>query len=123
MNALASNLRASAAHPAEEEASADTAARFVILRKESDDGYSTRGPITWAMPFEKAREEIVKLKTQYPHLNFVLAAEIGEAVMTESVGILLTGGESETAQRYYAPGEAHPDSLQRMVESVSIGAI
>ncbi len=60
---------------------------FIILRRETADGYSTRGPVARAMSLKDARAEIVRLKKVYPHQDFVIMSEIGEATMSERVTV------------------------------------
>jgi len=60
---------------------------FIILRREVADGYSTRGPIARAMTLKDARAEIVRLKKVYPHQEFVIMSEIGEATVSERVTV------------------------------------
>jgi hypothetical protein len=60
---------------------------FIILRRETAEGYSTRGPIARAMGLKDARAEIVRLKKIYPHQDFVIMSEIGEATMSERVTV------------------------------------
>jgi hypothetical protein len=60
---------------------------FIILRRETADGYSTRGPIARAMTLRDARAEIMRLKKIYPHQDFVIMSEIGEATMSERVTV------------------------------------
>jgi hypothetical protein len=60
---------------------------FIILRREAADGYSTRGPIARAMSLKEARAEVVRLKKVYPHQDFVIMSEIGEATVSERVTV------------------------------------
>jgi hypothetical protein len=60
---------------------------FIILRRENSEGYSTRGPIARAMSLRDARTEIVRLKKIYPHQDFVIMSEIGEATVSERVTV------------------------------------
>jgi hypothetical protein len=62
-------------------------AKFAILRRESGGGYSTRGPIAYEMNFTEAREEITRLKVLYPHQDFVIMGEIGEAKRSDRVTV------------------------------------
>lgn len=63
------------------------AAKFAILRRESAGGYSTRGPVAHEMSFDDARNEIARLKAHYPHQDFVIMGEIGEARRSERVTV------------------------------------
>lgn len=60
-------------------------AKFAIFRRESCGGYSTRGPIAYEMTFVDAKEEIIRLKVLYPHQDFVIMGEMGEAKRSERV--------------------------------------
>jgi hypothetical protein len=51
---------------------------FAIFRRESSGGYSSRGPIAPVLSLEQARREIARLRTIYPHQDFVMLGEIGE---------------------------------------------
>jgi hypothetical protein len=60
---------------------------FIILRRETAGGYSTRGPIVQPMSLTDARAEIVRLKKQFPHQDFVIMGEVGEATVSERVTV------------------------------------
>lgn len=60
--------------------------RFAILRRESD-GYSTRGPIAAEMTLENARREVTRLKSAFPHQDFVIMGEIGTVSRSERVTV------------------------------------
>jgi hypothetical protein len=60
---------------------------FIILRRETIDGYSTRGPIVHAMSLKEARAEVVRLKKLYPYQDFVIMGEVGEVSMSERVTV------------------------------------
>jgi hypothetical protein len=60
---------------------------FLILRREHAGGYSTRGPIAQPMSLKDARAEVVRLKKAYPHQDFVIMGEVGEATLSERVTV------------------------------------
>jgi hypothetical protein len=60
---------------------------FIILRRETAGGYSSRGPIAQPMAFKEARDEIVRLKKLFPHQDFVIMGEVGEATKSERVTV------------------------------------
>ena len=62
-------------------------ATFIILRRETSGGYSTRGPIAQPMSLKETRDEIVRLKKLFPHQDFVIMGEIGEATRSERVTV------------------------------------
>ena len=62
-------------------------AKFSVFRREALGGYSTRGPVAQEMDLATARKEIVRLKSLYPHQDFVLMGEIGEATRSERVTV------------------------------------
>ena len=51
---------------------------FAIFRRESSGGYSSRGPIAPVLSLDQARREIARLRSTYPHQDFVILGEIGE---------------------------------------------
>jgi hypothetical protein len=63
------------------------ATKFSIFRRESAGGYSTRGPVVPEMTLLEARKEIARLKSLYPHQDFVIMGEIGEATRSERVTV------------------------------------
>jgi hypothetical protein len=67
--------------------------KFAILRKESAGGYSTRGPTAKEMSFAEARDEIARLKSLYPHQDFVMMGEVGEAKRTVRVTVKIEAPE------------------------------
>lgn len=60
---------------------------FIILRRETVGGYSTRGPIAQPMTLKDARAEIVRLKKIFPHQDFVIMGEVGEATRSDRVTV------------------------------------
>jgi len=62
-------------------------AKFSVFRRECLGGYSTRGPVAQEMDFDAARKEIVHLKSLYPHQDFVIMREIGEATRSERMRV------------------------------------
>src|SRR5260221_177155 len=60
-------------------------ANFIVLRRESVGGYSSRGPIAQPMTLKEARAEIVRLKKDVPHRDFVIMGEVGEVTRSERV--------------------------------------
>jgi len=75
------------AAPACQESKRDMTTKFSIFRRESSGGYSTRGPVVPEMTLAEARTEIARLKTLYPHQDFVIMGEIGEATRSERVTV------------------------------------
>lgn len=81
--------------------------RFAILRRESD-GYSTRGPIAAEMTLENARREVTRLKSAFPHQDFVIMGEIGEATRSDRVTVKieapdLSGPAKKRRKRAFEP--------------------
>jgi hypothetical protein len=73
---------------------------FVLLRRESAGGYSTRGPIAQPMTLKEARDEIVRLKKLFPHQDFVIMGEVGEVSRSERVTVKIDAPDlSEAAPR------------------------
>lgn len=60
---------------------------FIILRRETIGGYSTRGPIAQPMTLKDARAEVMRLKKVFPHQDFVIMGEVGEATRSERVTV------------------------------------
>lgn len=60
---------------------------FIILRRETVGGYSTRGPIAQPLTLTDARAEIVRLKKLFPHQDFVIMGEVGEVSRSERVTV------------------------------------
>lgn len=60
--------------------------RFAIFRHESA-GYSTRGPVVPEMSLEEARKEVARLKSTYPHQEFVIMGEIGTVTRSERITV------------------------------------
>ena len=60
--------------------------RFAIFRHESG-GYSTRGPVVPEMTLEEARKEVARLKSAYPHQEFVIMGEIGTVSRSERITV------------------------------------
>lgn len=59
---------------------------YAIFRREGS-GYSTRGPIVPEMTLDQARKEITRLKTAFPHQDFVIMGEIGTVTRTEKITV------------------------------------
>ena len=73
---------------------------FIILRRETVGGYSTRGPIAQPMTLKDARSEIVRLKKVFPHQDFVIMGEVGEATRSDRVTVKIDAPDlSEAAPR------------------------
>jgi hypothetical protein len=73
---------------------------FIILRRETVGGYSTRGPIAQPMALKEARAEIVRLKKVFPHQDFVIMGEVGEVTRSERVTVKIDAPDlSEAAPR------------------------
>lgn len=74
--------------------------KFTILRHESG-GYSTRGPIAFEMSLEEARREVARLKSTFPHQDFVIMGEIGTVSRSERVTVRIEAPdlEGELARR------------------------
>ena len=70
---------------------------FIILRREND-GYSTRGPIVHAMTLKEARTESVRLKKLFPHQDFVIMGEVGEATLSERVTVKIDAPDLSEAR-------------------------
>lgn len=70
---------------------------FVILRREID-GYSTRGPIVHSMSLKEARGEVVRLKKLFPHQDFVIMGEVGEATLSERVTVKIDAPDLSEAR-------------------------
>jgi hypothetical protein len=62
-------------------------ANFIVLRRESVGGYSSRGPIAQPMTLKESRAEIVRLKKDFPHQDFVIMGEVGEVTRSERVTV------------------------------------
>jgi len=60
--------------------------RFAIFRHESG-GYSTRGPVVPEMTLDEARKEVARLKSAYPHQEFVIMGEIGTVSRSERITV------------------------------------
>jgi hypothetical protein len=75
------------------------AGKFIILRREIDDGYSTRGPVAHAMSIDEARAEIARLTALYPHQQFVIMGEVGEARRSERVTVKIAAPNLPTSAR------------------------
>jgi hypothetical protein len=81
-------------------------ANFIILRRESGGGYSTRGPIARPLSLKEARDEIVRLKKVFPHQDFVIMGEVGEATKSERVTVKIDAPDlSEARPRKRKPRE------------------
>lgn len=75
---------------------------FIILRREVLGGYSTRGPIAQPMTLKDARAEVLRLKKSFPHQDFVIMGEVGEATMSERVTVKIDApdlGETRKKRR------------------------
>jgi hypothetical protein len=80
---------------------------FIILRRESAGGYSTRGPIVQPLTFKDARAEIVRLTKLFPHQDFVIMGEVGEATRSERVTVKVDAPDlSDAKQRKRRPRKA-----------------
>jgi hypothetical protein len=75
------------------------ATKFSIFRRESSGGYSTRGPIVPEMSLDDARKEIARLKSLYPHQEFVIMGEIGEATRSERVTVKIEAPDLSSTVR------------------------
>lgn len=73
-------------------------ASFIILRRETSGGYSSRGPIAQAMSLKEARDEIVRLKKLFPHQDFVIMGEVGEATKSERVTVKIDAPDLSEAR-------------------------
>src|SRR5215469_13312268 len=62
-------------------------ASFIILRRETAGGYSTRGPVAQPLSLKEARDEVVRLKKIFPHQDFVIMGEVGEVTKSERVTV------------------------------------
>jgi hypothetical protein len=62
-------------------------ASFIILRRETSGGYSTRGPVAQPVTLKEARDEIVRLKRIFPYQDFVIMGEVGEVAKSERVTV------------------------------------
>ena len=71
---------------------------FIILRRETSGGYSTRGPIAQPMSLKDARDEIVRLKKLFPHQDFVIMGEVGEATKSERVTVKIDAPDLSEAR-------------------------
>src|SRR5215472_12967394 len=81
---------------------------FIILRRETSGGYSTRGPVAQPMSLKDARDEIVRLKKIFPYQDFVIMGEVGEATKSERVTVKidapdLTGAKPRKRKAREAP--------------------
>lgn len=73
---------------------------FIILRRETVGGYSTRGPIAQPLTLGDARAEIVRLKKLFPHQDFVIMGEVGEVSRSERVTVRIDAPDlSEAAPK------------------------
>jgi len=72
---------------------------FIILRREVLGGYSTRGPIAQPMSLKEARAEVLRLKKAFPHQDFVIMGEVGEATMSERVTVKIDAPDLGEGQR------------------------
>jgi len=73
-------------------------ASFIILRRETSGGYSTRGPVAQPLSFKEARDEIVRLKKIFPHQDFVIMGEVGEATKSERVTVKIDAPDLSVAK-------------------------
>jgi hypothetical protein len=79
---------------------------FIILRRETSGGYSTRGPIAQPLSLKEARDEIVRLKKVFPHQDFVIMGEVGEATRSERVTVKIDAPDlTEAKPRRRKPRE------------------
>jgi hypothetical protein len=61
--------------------------RFIILRRESVGGYSTRGPVAQPVTLSEAQSEVVRLKKLFPYQDFVIMGEVGEVKRSDRVTV------------------------------------
>jgi hypothetical protein len=81
-------------------------ATFIILRRETSGGYSTRGPVAQPVSLKEARDEIVRLKKIFPYQDFVIMGEVGEATKSERVTVKIDAPDlSEAKPRKRRPKE------------------
>ena len=73
-------------------------ANFIILRRETSGGYSTRGPIAQPVTLKEARDEIVRLKKLFPYQDFVIMGEVGEAMKSERVTVKIDAPDLSEAR-------------------------
>jgi hypothetical protein len=60
---------------------------FIIMRRETISGYSTRGPIAQPVSLKDAQSEIVRLKKLFPYQDFVIMGEIGGVSRSDRVTV------------------------------------
>jgi hypothetical protein len=60
---------------------------FIILRRETIGGYSTRGPVAQPVTLKEAQTEIVRLKKLFPYQDFVIMGEVGEVSKSDRVTV------------------------------------
>lgn len=76
---------------------------YAIFRREGS-GYSTRGPIVPEMTLDQARKEITRLKTAFPHQDFVIMGEIGTVTRTEKITVNIAVPQiAHRARKRHAP--------------------
>src|SRR5215469_18522728 len=73
-------------------------ASFIILRRETSGGYSTRGPVAQPLSLKDARDEIVRLKKIFPHQDFVIMGEVGEVTKSERVTVKIDAPDLSEAR-------------------------
>jgi len=71
---------------------------FIILRRETAGGYSTRGPVAQPLSLKEARAEIVRLKKLFPHQDFVIMGEVGEVTRSERVTVKIDAPDLTQAE-------------------------
>ena len=85
----------------------NSGATFIILRRETAGGYSTRGPVAQPMSLKDARDEVVRLKKLFPHQDFVIMGEVGEVTRSERVTVRIDAPDLTPARpRKRKPREA-----------------
>jgi len=91
---------------------------FILLRRETAGGYSTRGPIAQPMTLKEARDEVVRLKKLFPHQDFVIMGEVGEVTRSERVTVKIDAPDlSEAKPRKRKPRKA-PEPAEAWHENV-----
>jgi len=91
-------------------------ASFIILRRESVGGYSSRGPIAQPMTLKDARAEIVRLKKDFPHQDFVIMGEVGEVTRSERVTVRMEAPDLSDA----TPRKRKPRKAPQAAESWNV---
>ena len=71
---------------------------FIILRRETAGGYSTRGPVAQPLSLKDARDEVVRLKKIFPHQDFVIMGEVGEVTKSERISVRIDAPDVSAAR-------------------------